>query len=198
MAFWNRKRDEESAKAESLTAQLNARLMPIDRGDFEDPLDEFLKERSLGEVTGGGTQLTDEPAGIAYCDIDISLDDPSDANIAAVLGCLEDLGAPKGSKLHLANREPIPFGVSEGLALFLDGVNLPDAVYETCDVNQLIELANERLAPGGAGRFYSNWNGSEETGLYFYGPSFEAMRTALEPLVATFPLCQGARIEQIA
>ena len=198
MAFWNRKKREEEPHGEHLTAQLNARLMPIDRGDFEDPLDEFLKERSLGEVTGGGTQLADEPAGIEFCDVEILLKDPSDANLAAVIQCLEQLGAPKGSKLHLPDRESIPFGVYEGLALFLDGVNLPDSVYETCDVDELVETANAKLAAGGGGRFYSYWQGSTETGLYFYGPSFAAMRTALGPVLAADPQCQGARVEQIA
>jgi hypothetical protein len=198
MAFWNRKKSAEQPKFESLTAQLNARLMPIDRGEFEDPLNEFLKDRGLGEVTGGGTQLADEPAGIEYCDIEIALTDPSEANIAAVVGFLEELGAPKGSKLHLAQRDPVPFGVGEGLALFLDGVTLPDEIYETYDLDQLVEAANERMALGGGGRFFSHWQGSRETGLYFYGPSFARMNAALEPLVATYPLCQGARIEQIA
>jgi hypothetical protein len=197
MAFWNRKQSPEQSRTESVTAQLNARLMPIDRGDFEDPLDEFLKERNLGEVTGGGTQLADEPAGIEYCDIEIELNAPSEASIAALVECLESLGAPKGSKLHLPTGDPISFGINEGLAMFLDGITLPAAVYETSDVNQLIASANERLARGG-GRFFSHWQGSRETGLYFYGPSFEAMRSALEPLVSTYPLCQGARIEQIA
>jgi hypothetical protein len=172
--------------------------MPIDRGEFEDPLDEFLKEQNLGEVTGGGTQLADEPAGIEYCDVEIMLKEPSEANISAVIQSLESLGAPKGSKLHLQDREPIPFGVWEGLALFLDGVNLPDAVYETSDINQLIEAANARLAGHGGGKFFSHWQGSAETGLYFYGPSFALMQSALEPLLSDFPLCQGARVEQIA
>ena len=198
MAFWNKKRNEDVAKTESVIAQLNARLMPMDRGEFEDPLDELLREQGLGQVTGGGTQMADEPAGIAYCDIEISLNGPSDAAIAAAVQCLEQLGAPKGSKLHLLGGASKAFGVSEGLAMFLDGVGLPAAVYGACDINQLIEAANERLALGGGGRFYSHWQGSKETGLYFYGPSFALMKSALEPLVSSFPLCQGARIEQIA
>ena len=40
-----------------VTARLNAKVQPLDRGDiFEDPLDEILKERKLGEVCGGGFQ----------------------------------------------------------------------------------------------------------------------------------------------
>lgn len=34
--------------------------------------------------------------------------------------------------------------------------------------------------------------------LYCYGRSFEAMRAAIAPLLAGYPLCQKSRIEQIA
>ena len=38
-----------------IVVQLNEKVMPIDRGIvYEDPIDEFLKERNWGEVTGGG------------------------------------------------------------------------------------------------------------------------------------------------
>ena len=57
-----------------LTARLNARVQPIDRGEyFEDPLDETLRRDGIGEVSGGGTQLADEPAGIEFCDIEIGV-----------------------------------------------------------------------------------------------------------------------------
>ena len=48
-----------------VVARLNARVQPIARGDyFEDPLQDTLEQAGVGEVTGGGTQLADEPAGI--------------------------------------------------------------------------------------------------------------------------------------
>ena len=53
------------AERRCITARLNARVQPMDRGTyFEDPLNETLLHANLGEVTGGGTQLADEPAGI--------------------------------------------------------------------------------------------------------------------------------------
>ena len=55
-----------------LTARLNARVQPIDRGDhYEDPLDDVLGAAGIGAVTGGGTQLADEPAGIEFCDLEV-------------------------------------------------------------------------------------------------------------------------------
>jgi len=50
----------------------------------------------------------------------------------------------------------------------------------------------------GKGQYHSYWQGSRETGLYCYGPSFTEMKAAIESFVKTYPLCQKARIEQIA
>ena len=57
-----------------IIAQLNARVQPMDRGEyFEEPLDKVLKSEGIGEVTGGGTLLADESNGIEYSDIEIML-----------------------------------------------------------------------------------------------------------------------------
>ena len=48
------------------------------------------------------------------------------------------------------------------------------------------------------GRFYSYWEGNEWTALYFYGVSFVEMKQKIEPFIASYPLCQKSRIEQIA
>jgi hypothetical protein len=178
-----------------VTAQMNARLQPMHRGHFEDPLQEVLEQKQLGEVTGGGTQLADEPAGIAYCDLEIYLADSKQATLDVVIAELNRLGAPKGSKLILDGRQ-IPFGVDEGLAVFLNGMDLPDEVYRDSDVNHVIEEC-ERLMRGG-GKMLSFWEGSSETALYFYGPSFAKMKAAIEPFLASYALCQKCRVEQIA
>jgi len=190
------KQDEPAG--EYVTARLNARLQPLDRGEFyEDPLLDTLEADSLGEVTGGGTQLAEEPAGIEFCDLEIRLNDLSDDTLRAVIARLEDLGAPKGSKLILDDdgRE-LSFGCNEGMAVFLNGVDLPDSVYEECDVDHVIEEFNRLM--DGKGKYHSYWQGSQETGLYCYGPSFADMKAAIEPFVRSYPLCRTARIEQIA
>jgi hypothetical protein len=178
-----------------VTAQMNARLQPMHRGHFEDPLHELLEQQKIGEVTGGGTQLADEPAGIAYCDLEIHLADSKQATLDLVIAELNRLGAPKGSKLLLDGRQ-IPFGVHEGLAVFLNGMDLPDEVYRDSDINHVIEEC-ERLMRGG-GKMLSYWEGSQETALYFYGPSFAKMKAAIEPFLASYPLCQKCRVEQMA
>lgn len=193
-------RDDAAAAPEGvyITARLNARLQPMDRGDhFEDPLTDALEDGDLGEVTGGGTQLADEPEGIEFCDLEIRLNAADDITIVAVTERLEALGAPRGSKLIIGDEgKEVPFGVNEGLALFLNGVDLDDEVYETSDVNHVIEECERLMGEGG--RFYSHWQGSRETALYFYGPSFNGMKAAIEAFVAAYPLCEKSRIEQIA
>src|SRR5262245_39835212 len=114
-----------------VTAQLNARLQPMDRGTvFEDPLDEILRKAGIGGIDGGGTQLA-EGGEIAFCDIEIETKDLSDATLAKIVEILERLGAPKGSKLRSSDLESdLQFGRCEGLAVYLNGTDLPDEVYQ--------------------------------------------------------------------
>ena len=181
--------------AHLVVAQLNMRLQPIDRGMFEDPLHDDLEKAGLGQVTGGGTQLAEEPAGIAYCDIEFELTDASEASLAWLINQLERIGAPKGSKLHVDGKA-VPFGKHEGMGIFLDGINLPDEVYQTHDVDHVIDECNRLLGEKGGYRSY--WQGSQETALYFYGPSFVQMKAAVASLLADYPLCRNCRVEQIA
>ena len=181
-----------------IIARLNARVQPIDRGEyFEDPLDDVLKAANIGEVTGGGTQLADEPDGIEFCDIEIMTIDASDGTIALVIEELEKLGAPKGSRLLLEEGgDDIPFGKLEGLGLFLNGMDLPDEVYAGSDVNQTIAEC-ERLMDG-IGSFRGHWQGSKETALYFYGRTYAEMKAAISDHIAQDPLCERSRLVQIA
>lgn len=66
---------EEDAEPVFVVAHVNARLMPMDRGDrYEDPLAEALAESGFGEVTGGGSILS-KVGEIEGCDIDLDLHD---------------------------------------------------------------------------------------------------------------------------
>jgi hypothetical protein len=180
-----------------MTAKLNARVQPMDRGElFEDPLNDLLVSEKLGEVVGGGTMLADDPQGIAYCDVEIGTYDHSEATVTRVLSMLEGLGIPKGSELQFENRAPIPFGSLEGMAIFLNGTDLPDEVYQKSDINKTIGALNRALSD--VGRMKGHWQGNTETALYFYGKTFLSMRTAVEKVLAEDPLCERCRIEQIA
>jgi hypothetical protein len=106
--------------------KLNARLRPLDRGErYEDPLQEVLDAQAPGsQVTGGGTMLSadGEPE---WSDIDLDVEGDAGAVAALVVAALETFGAPKGSRMRLDGAQAVTFGVSEGLAVYLNGTDLP-------------------------------------------------------------------------
>ena len=64
-----------------ITARLNAKLQPLDRGDyFEDPLNEYLSSKKIGEVVGAGTQMG-ENGEIACCDLEIELNSDDETSL---------------------------------------------------------------------------------------------------------------------
>jgi hypothetical protein len=175
---------------------LNARLQPLDRAEhFEDPLQAAMEEADpgpIGEITGGGSQLA-ENFEIEYCDVEIAVHELSPATIEFLVRRCEALGAPKGSYLQIGETKH-PVGVNEGLALYLDGTSLPQEVYESSDVDFIMDEL-QRLSEG---RILSTWDGPTETALYLYGPSFSAMQASIAPFLASYPLCQNCRVVQIA
>ncbi len=180
-----------------VTAQLNCRVRPVARGDhFEDPLTDTLVAAGVGAVTGGGTMMTKGPDGIAYVDLEIQLDHLCPENLQIIIDRLEELGAPKGSKLIVEDTgDETTFGKAEGLGLYLNGSDLPDAVYATGDVNHVIE---ECLRLIGNDAIFGYWESEKETALFFYGGDFAAMQAAIADFVASYPLCQKSRVVQIA
>jgi hypothetical protein len=179
-------------------AQLNARVMPIQRGErYEDPLGEALANNGFGEVTGGGT-LQSKGGEIEYCGIDIDLYDLPNG-VPFICEFLTQQGAPKGSKLQYENegqKIEVPFGITEGLAIYLNGTDLPDEVYRDCDVNEVFSEINRLL--GGRGTIEGYWQGPTETALYLYGDSAEGMRNLISSYLVEYPLCQRARVMTIA
>lgn len=172
---------------------INARLRPLDRSDrFEDPLQAALDARVPGsKVTGAGTSLTAdrEPA---FSDIDLDIEGDAGAALRLVIATLEANGAPKGSRARLGDSEPVAFGVTEGLAVYLNGTDLPDDVYATNDVNDLVSALLDSL--GGEGQMQSYWQGPRETALYLYGPSASRMNDLIADVLTHFPLAQGCRV----
>lgn len=189
--------EEGTIEGEVVIARMNARLQPLDRYDIlEEPLGEPLKQRCQGQVTGGGTQLSEDD-GIVFCDLEIVVPDTGDDTITGIIAELEKIGAPKGSRLLLdGETREVPFGRAEGIAVYLNGVDLPDEVYETCDMDEVIE--NFEKLMDGSGRYWSFWQGERETALFLYGASAARMREQIEPFMASYPLCQKARVERIA
>jgi hypothetical protein len=178
-------------------ARLNVRAQPLDRGEvFEDPLDQILQAAGTGQVTGGGTMLGTEGE-IEFCDIEITVRGATEATLDAIREALEGLGAPKGSRLIWKDgANELEFGTLEGLAVYLNGTDLPDAVYEQSDVNVVYDEFGKLV--GSEGRVVSHWQGPRETALYLYGRSAEMMRSRIRPFLDSYPLCDKARIVKIA
>jgi hypothetical protein len=173
-------------------ARLYEHVEPIDRGNrYEDPLQAHLDAQHAGRVTGGGSQLNAN-GGIDYADIEIELANLDDA-VRFVSESLEQSGAPKRSELIHAgdNRVLREFGTHECVAVFLDGVSLPDDVYAALDFEAVV---GEIGAAAGHDSYHGFSQGSEETGLFFFGPDADDMFARVEPVLHTLPIAQNARV----
>jgi len=161
---------------------------------YEIPLQAALRARGLGEVIGSSSQMNMELE-VESVEIDLNLANLDEA-VDLVKRVLENAGAPVGSELRFRrdeNEMVIPFGTLEGVAVYLDGVNLPDSVYEKCTINELAGLILGRLSSVG-GEIRGSWVGRNETSIYMYGPNAETMFAWMEPILASYPLCQNARV----
>lgn len=187
----------------NLTLNLNAKLQPMHRHDLEDELQESFEKLGIRAQTSGGGTLQNQNGEIDSCDIEIELTDYSDENIKKIIESVELILAPIGSQLIIhpegANGEvkKIPFGTQQGLGLYLNGQDLDDDVYETCDVNFVFQEIERLLGDPETGHIASYWEG-EETALYLYGKSFDEMHKRIKPLLDDYPLCQKCRIVRIA
>lgn len=191
--------EEEEYSGNFVVATLNDKVMPIDRGEiYGEPLNTFLQNNEIGEVTGGGTMQL-ESGELEFCDVEIELnsDDINQNHINAIIEKLEELGAPKGSKLTIEKTDQkIEFGKKEGLGLYLDGINLSDEVYENSDSENL--AAEIRKLANIKDNILRYWQGNTETGLYFYGDSFEKINESISDFICTHPECKNCRIERVA
>lgn len=195
--FFKKKEKTSEVEPQFIVVNLNARIQPMHRGEiFEDPLDEILSKESIGEVSGGGT-LQSESGEIENCDIEIQVLKSDEETVNIIQSALEKIGVPKGSKIINEEKDTeIRFGSLEGLALYLNGTDLDDEVYEQSDSNYVYSEL-DRLTEG-KGSVYSYWQGPTETAFYLYGNSFSEMKSLISELVDNYPLCQKCRIEQIA
>jgi len=171
-------------------ARFYEHIGPIDRGDrYEDPLNEVLEAAKIGRVTGGGSQLT-EDGRIEFADIEIELLD-LDGALQTAVQALERAGAPQGSEIQLDGGVLREFGSSQCVAVYLDGVTLPEEVYADLDFDQLIA---ELDSVAGEGSYRGHWQGNEETGLFFFAPNAEELFTRIHPALSALPIGQNARI----
>lgn len=176
-----------------LTIELNAKLQPMHREEMlEEPLKNALLEAKAGDLVGGGTLLS-ATGEVAKCDITLSV---KDEWVEKVRAFLQEINAiPKGSKI-ICDEKVTPIGQAEGLAIYLNGTDLPAKVYQSNDINDLIaELQN---ALGENCFMFSWWESGTKTALYFYGESYSSMYESIKHILDSHPLCQLSQTKQIA
>ena len=170
---------------------IKARLQPVHRGEmFEDPLDKILREHLNGEVTGGGSYFK-ENGEVEACDIEIYLKRES---LNSFIEFIKRIDFPHGSHLQIDN-EIIPIGSLDGMAIYLNGTDLPNEVYKQNDINDVYNELEKLLE--GCGEIYS-YREAEETALYIYGKDFEEMLDRIKGFLRTSPLCEKCRVVKIA
>ncbi|RXG11447.1 hypothetical protein DSM03_11161 [Leeuwenhoekiella aestuarii] len=110
---------------------------------------------------------------------------------------LEELGAPKGSKLTIEKTDQkIEFGQKEGLGIYIDRQNLDTEFYKNSDINFVISEIKKLTKDNS--EIIKYWEGGTETAHYYYSDSFTEMKELIKEFVKFYPLCKEARIEQIA
>ncbi len=175
------------------TLQLNAKLHAIDLEILYDkPIKAALEKAKMGWVNCVGIKRM-KSREVEFCNVEIVLD--NDVPVESLIKIVEDIGVPKGSLLH-SEEEDVPCGTLEGYAIYINSISLPNEVYKTCKVNVVADRLSKLMK--GCGAFYSYWEGSEDTALYFYGTSFARMKQEAQPFVDQYPLCQQCKIIQIA
>jgi hypothetical protein len=189
-------------------AKLNMRLQPVARGElFEEPLIRALEESKLGAVTGGGSRAgpsdgESNELEVQWCVIDVQMAD-AERSAQLICNCLNRHGAANGSQLEFYvddKRYVADFGVAEGIAVYLKSQALAGEDSAQTKFNDVMELLSNLIAPesGGRGTILDCWHGPTEVAMYMYGRSAELMKAAIAPLLATNPLCKGARVVVIA
>ena len=180
-----------------MTITLNAKLQPMHRGELEDAFEDICQKEEIEvEIVGGGTLMA-ENGEVQACDIEIKLSDLNEKNIETIKGLFEAMLAPKGSYMTIEGKDgKIIFGKHEGLGLYLNGTDLPDEVYASCDSNFVYEECQRLLE--GIAMVNSHWQGSTETALYMYGKNFEEIERTIKPFIESYPLCQKSRVVRIA
>jgi hypothetical protein len=173
-----------------LIARLYEHIEPLDRGSrYEDPLDAALRHSALGEVTGGGSQLS-QNGEIEFADVEISVASLDDA-VPTIIRSLEASGAPVGSQILGDTGVIREFGLQQSVAVYLDGVTLPDDVYANLDFDEIVRTLT---AAAGDGSYHGYWQGAEETGLFFFGRDAGELLSRIEPALRVMPIGQNAHV----
>jgi hypothetical protein len=181
----------EARETVNATITIWEEVLPVHRVTrYDDPLIALLEKTEGGEVSGSGSQLT-EDGRVEFVDITMEIVD-DDELIEALLVELTELGAPKHSKLMIEDGDDpreLTFGVAEGVGVLIR--SLPSESDETALINGI----SDALGPD----VFSSLRGGygvrdHEWAFYVYGYDAEVLWERMEPVVTASPLCRGAHI----
>ncbi len=176
---------------------LNMKLEVEHLEEIEEFFAELFEETGLGKiVNGGGISYLDNNE-VDYCDIDIDFKD--EKSIQAFIENAKHFPIAKDSLL-IYDEMKVSIGEKEGLALYFDNKNLPEQPKSEEEVDPLIELIEALDASLEAKEydfFFSYFEDSKITALYYYGESFEEMYKIFQDLLISNSLCKSVEIVQI-
>ncbi|MBT8475707.1 MAG: hypothetical protein KJO78_09575 [Alphaproteobacteria bacterium] len=180
-----------------LVARLPARVGPLIRGElYEDPLADLLDPTGIAEVTGGGTMMA-EGGDIKFVDLEICVQGDLAPVLDDIAAALEKINVPRGTELIDDNGTTLRTCGTRAIAgLALDGVSLPQEVYDSCSADDVLDAMLDAMGPGhGYAGFHAM---AETTVLYFFGDDYATMEKAMKKRMPKVPLCQNAELRQIA
>ena len=85
--------EEELDFPEDITVMFRPAMQPLDRGDYEDEIEDALEELNLGEVIGGGTAMDG-----TFCDISVCVSNLEEG-IRVIREVLQRCEAPESTIL---------------------------------------------------------------------------------------------------
>jgi hypothetical protein len=114
-----------------------------------------------------------------------------DDGLTVVVEALEEAGAPEGSEILRDDTVIRRFGKQQCVAVYLDGVSLPDEVYAELDFEAVVNSLTQAAGPES---YHGLAQDAEETGLFFFGPNADEMFERIEPVLRALPIGQNARV----
>lgn len=181
---------------------LNARLNSTDCEQLKDVCLNFIQQENKAIELTQAKVLKNEIDEATGCEFYFRADNLDDSHINFIIQMFTSTLAPKGSKISILENftndcKQAFFGSQEGLALYLNGTDLPNEVYKKHSALTVFEECDRMLQAQKAGNVCSIWQGPTETALYMYGNNFAVMQQSIEPFIASYPLCQKSRTEVI-
>ncbi len=176
---------------------LNMKLEVEHRDEIEDFFAELFEETGLGKIAyGGGISYLDNNE-VDFCDIDLDFKDEKSIN--AFIDNAAHFPIAKDSTLIYEDKK-ISIGEKEGLALYFNNNDLPELPKEDLEEDPLIDLIDEldsSLEKEECDFFFSYFEDSKITALYYYGESFDEMLSLFDTTLKNNVLCKKVKVVQL-